>query len=88
MKKQGDKKSKAKYVSRTHFDSNMRYIDYKFEENKKEHEEFMKEFKEFKNFMIDKLDWIIGEIKTFREEHLILTERYVDISKKAHTHKN
>ena len=37
--------------------------------------EFVKEFKEFKNNIFDKLDWLIGRYRKFDEELAVKTEQ-------------
>ncbi|VVA43372.1 conserved hypothetical protein [Candidatus Roizmanbacteria bacterium] len=48
-----------------------KYVDFEIEPVT----DFKKEFKDFKNKVFDKLDWLIGKYNKFEAEHTVLTEQ-------------
>ena len=48
--------------------------------------DFKKEFKDFKNKVFDKLDWLIGKYNKFEAEHTVLTEQNNRTNNKINNH--
>lgn len=59
-----------------------KYVDFEIEPVT----DFKKEFKDFKNKVFDKLDWLIGKYNKFEEEHLVLTEQNERTNDKIDNH--
>lgn len=59
-----------------------KYVDFEIEPVT----DFKKEFKDFKNKVFDKLDWLIGKYNKFEEEHLVLTEQNERTNDKINNH--
>ena len=55
----------------TRIDRMTKYVDFELEPVN----DFKKEFKDFKNKVFDKLDWLIGKYNKFEAEHTVLTEQ-------------
>jgi hypothetical protein len=64
------------------------YLDTKIEMLKNELLLLKKEFGEFKNYVYDKLDWLVGAFQKFDEEHTILSGRYSQVREKLDNHDN
>lgn len=45
-------------------------------------EEMAEDFYKFQDFVIDKLDWLMGKYIKFEDEHMILTNRYSSINER------
>ncbi len=58
------------------------YLDHRF----KPLEAMAEDYYKFKDYVIDKLDWLVGKYQKFEDEHLILTTRYTDVSRKIDNH--
>lgn len=62
--------------------------EFRYEINKlhKRIDDFQEEFHEFKDTVLQTLDWLVGEFKNFRDELQILTSRYPDIHDRLDNH--
>jgi len=58
------------------------YLDVRF----KPLEDISKEFYTFKDAVLSRLDWLIGQYKRFDEEHTVLSGRYIGIQSKLDNH--
>lgn len=59
-----------------------KYVDFEIEPVT----DFKKEFKDFKNKVFDKLDWLIGKYNKFEDEHAVLTEQTNRVNGKLDNH--
>lgn len=50
--------------------------------------DFKKEFKDFKNKVFDKLDWLIGKYNKFEDEHNVLSEQNTRTNNKLDNHED
>jgi len=58
------------------------YLDARF----KPLEDMSKEFYTFKDAVLSRLDWLIGQYKRFDEDRVVLSGRYVDVQKNLENH--
>jgi len=66
----------------TRIDRMTKYVDFELEPVN----DFKKEFKDFKNKVFDKLDWLIGKYNKFEAEHTVLTEQNNRTNNKINNH--
>lgn len=74
------------YLSRKELKSTENYLDFKIETVRKESEEFVKEFRNFKDSVLKTLDWLVGAFTKFSEEHMILSEQNKRTNGKLNNH--
>lgn len=65
-------------------DQVMEYIDFKI----KPFEEMSRDFYDFKNKTLDRLDWLIGRYQKFEDEYTIQTEQNKRILDRLENHEN
>ncbi|OGK18672.1 hypothetical protein A3G67_02270 [Candidatus Roizmanbacteria bacterium RIFCSPLOWO2_12_FULL_40_12] len=73
------KKDLKKFVTNTEFRYEINRLD-------KRIDDFHKEFVEFKDTVLQTLDWLVGAFKDFKDELQILTSRYPDIHDRLDNH--
>ncbi|MEK7495554.1 MAG: hypothetical protein AAB788_02525 [Patescibacteria group bacterium] len=66
----------------TRIDRMTKYVNFELEPV----DDFKKEFKDFKDKIFDKLDWLIGKYNKFEEEHTVLTEQNKRSNSKLDNH--
>lgn len=88
MRKQRKKKQVNNLVTKNDLKRTERYLEYKIEVDKAEAKKFREEFVKFKNYVYDKLDWLVGAFQKFNEEHTILSGKYSEVNEKLDNHEN
>lgn len=58
------------------------YLDHRF----RPLEEMAADYYKFKDYVTDKLDWLVGKYQKFEDEHMILTSQYSSINERLDTH--
>lgn len=89
MKKTTDIKQREgedQLATKKELKSTENYLDYKIETARKESEQFIKEFHDFKDSVLKSLDWLVGAFKKFDEEHTVASEQFTRLDDKVGNH--